>query len=153
MYQNPYYNPMQTYVPNQNMYKPLDQPIQQPIQNSVPLVQNTNTQRPLLGKLVDTIDVAKVTEISYDGNVNFFPLTDGSLIVTRQLMQDGTSKTTIYKPIEEEQKDLPKYITSDELKEILKEFDLSEKVDSLKDRLNDLKDEFKEFKKQKKKDD
>ena len=46
------------------------------------------------------------------GSVNYFPLTDGSAIVTKQLQADGTSKIVIYKPTTNE---TPKYVTSDDL--------------------------------------
>lgn len=153
MYNNPYFNPMQTYMPNQNMYKPLEQPIQPATtQTYIPPIQY-NKPSTLLGKSVDSIEVVKATDIPLDGSVSYFPLTDGSAIITKQLMQDGTSKTTIYKPTEEEKIESPKYITNDELKETLKNYDLSEKFDSLKEKFDDLKDEFKELKKQKKKED
>lgn len=150
MYNNPYFNSMQTYIPNQNMYKPMEQPTQ-PIQTYIPPVQ-VNKPTGLLGKSVDSIEVVKATDIPLDGSISYFPLTDGSAIVTKQLQSDGTSKTTIYKPTDEEKIETPKYVTVDELKKAIDEIDLSA-IDKLEDKLQDLKDEFRDLKKAKKKDD
>jgi hypothetical protein len=53
------------------------------------------------------------------GSVSYFPLTNGTAIVTKQLQQDGTSKTIIYKPIKEEQEKKEEvkinYLTKDDL--------------------------------------
>lgn len=153
MYNNPYYNPMQTYIPPQR-YQPMEQPMQNvSVPNYVPQVQNTNTQSVLLGKLVDSVDVVKSIEYPLDGSISYFPLTDGSAIVTKKLQTDGTSKMIVYKPVDEEKKDTPKYVTSEELKESLKGFDLTERFDLLQEKIDDLKDEFKDFKKNKKKED
>lgn len=71
------------------------------------------------GKVVDSLDVVKATDIPYDGSVSYFPLTDGSAIITKQLQQDGTSKVVIYKPVEtsNNSESKPKYITESDLKE------------------------------------
>ena len=58
-------------------------------------------------------------------------------IVSKQLQADGTSKTIIYKPVQEEQKDAIKYITIDELEDVLND------VQDLKDELKEMKKEFK----------
>ena len=93
---NPYYTQPQRFQPTE--------PIQ-PI-NTQPYIppQTHNTQQVLLGKSVDSIDVVKAMDIPLDGTVSYFPLTDGSAIVTKKLQSDGTSKTTIYRPVEEENK-------------------------------------------------
>ena len=148
MYNNPYFNPMQTYMPNQNMYKPLEQPNQPNMtQSYVPPIQY-NKPTGLLGKSVDSIEVVKATDIPLDGSISYFPLTDGSAIVTKQLMTDGTSKTVVYKPTEQDSVEEVKYVTTDELKDAIKNIDLTDIEEDIKD----LKQEFKEFKKQKKKD-
>ena len=53
-------------------------------------------------------------DIPLDGRVCYFPLTDGSAIVTKQVQSDGTSKTVVYKPVEENKKESPKYVTFDD---------------------------------------
>ena len=80
--------------------------------------QPMNTTLGLFGKVVDSADVVKVTDIPLDGSTSYFPLTDGSAILTKKLQLDGTSKITVYKPVVEEEKPTPKYVTFDDLEEI-----------------------------------
>lgn len=144
MYNNQFgYNPY---------YQPLNNNFNQPMQNSAVNTQSSAvntavTNRQVLnGKLVDSVDVVKAIDIPLDGSISYFPLTNGSAIVTKQLLTDGTSKTTIYKPVEE--KDTPKieYVTKEDLKKSIKEIDLSE-IDDLKDEIKDLKAQIKKMKK------
>lgn len=80
--------------------------------------QPMNTTLGLFGKVVDSADVVKVTDIPLDGSTSYFPLTDGSAILTKKLQLDGTSKITVYKPVVEEEKPTSKYVTFDDLEEI-----------------------------------
>ena len=136
MYGNPYYTQQPRFQPmtNQQMMNP-----SLPQTYIPPLPQPTN-QVGLLGKSVDSIEVVKAMDIPLDGTVSYFPLTDGSAIVTKQLMTDGTSKTVIFRPFEEEKKDTPKYVTLEEFEKALEEIDLSQ--------LEDIKDDIKELKRQ-----
>lgn len=98
------YNPYGRYMPQQP---------QQELFNSV-------QSRPVLsGKVVDSLDVVKATDIPLDGTISYFPLTDGSAIITKKLQMDGTSKTVIYKPVEEEKVPEIKYITSEQFDSVL----------------------------------
>lgn len=101
--------------------------------------QSLTNQTPLLGKIVDSIDVVKAMDIPLDGSISYFPLTDGSAIITKKLQVDGTSKTIVYKPIIEEKKE--DHIKTDEfvLKDDLK--DLKEEIDNLKSEIRHLKEE------------
>lgn len=142
MYNNYGYNPYNNYrqQPIQNQQQ------MQPMQSFQPLPE----ARPVLnGKQVESIEVAKTIDIPCDGSINYFAVANGSAIVTKQIQLDGTSKTVIYKPLTEEQKDIPKYITVDDLNKAIKEIDLSD-IDDLKEKFSDLKDEIKELKKKKK---
>lgn len=133
------YSPYNRYIPQQ----PMQQPIQP--QQIIPVQQNN-----LNGKQVESIEVVKAMDIPMDGTVSYFPIADGSAIVTKQLQIDGTSKTVVYKPSEANAK-TPKYITSEELENALKEIDLSD-VEDLKDELKDIKADIKALKKKKKDD-
>lgn len=124
-YLNRYYGQQQT-----NMPQPMEMPIPQ---QTIPQMAINR----LNGKQVDSIEVVKATDISLDGSVNYFPLIDGSAIITKQLMKDGTSKLTIYEPKKE--KDI-KYVTSDELDEKVKDYE------ELEEQLEDIKKELKEIK-------
>lgn len=132
------YNPYGTYMPQ----RPMQQPIQQP-QQIIPVQQNN-----LNGKQVDSIDVVKAMDIPMDGSVSYFPLADGSSIVTKQLQMDGTSKITVYKPMEEKTKDMPKYITKDDLEDVLDDYGINT-LEDIKDDINTLKKEIKDIQKKK----
>lgn len=134
MYNNPYFNQMN------NRYAMPSQP------TYIPPVIPTNNQTSLLGKTVENVEVVKVTDIPFDGSVSYFPLADGTAIVTKQFQNDGTTKTTIYKPIKEEEKELPKYVTLEEVKKEINNIDLSD-LEDIKDEIKDLKKQLKDLKK------
>lgn len=135
MYGNPYCNQMQRFQPMENLNNPI---INQPYMQNL---QQTNTQ--LLGKSVDSVEVVKVMDIPLDGRISYFPLTDGSAIVTKKLQNDGTSKMVIYKPIEENNKESIQYATIDDLEQMLNDF---EDIKDLKDELKSMKKDIKELK-------
>lgn len=123
---------------------------QRPIQPMQPIQPMTlQNDRPMLnGKSVDSIDVVKAMDIPLDGSVSYFPLTDGSAIITKKLQTDGTSKTTIYKPVDEDKLDTIKYATLEDLSKAIGEIDLSD-IDDLKDDIKELKQQLKDLKKKK----
>ena len=157
-----------------NIYSPYGNPYlnynQQPQLQTSMLRQNQyRPQNSLQGKVVDSLDVVKATDIPYDGSVSYFPLTDGTAIITKQLQQDGTSKVVIYKPmieneenkyitetdLEKQLKDMDnKFITEDNLRDQLKNInskdikDLKEDMKTLKRKLEDITDDLK-YKKEK----
>lgn len=142
------YNP---YFGRQNM--PIyQQPIEQIPNQQLNTPQYSSNQvmnKPftLLGKSVDSIEVVKATDIPLDGSVSYFPLTDGSAIITKQLRADGTSKTIMYKPVDETKEQLkPNYVTIEELDEKLKEIDLSD-IDDIKEEIRDIRKQLKDIKK------
>ena len=105
--------------------------------------QNNNTLRQpiapsiggLMGKVVDSADVVKVTDIPLDGSTSYFPLVDGSAILTKKLQVDGTSKIVVYKPVVEEPKETPKYVTYADLDDIKKHIkDLEGKLNEQSDK-------------------
>lgn len=103
----------------------------------------------LQGKSVDSVDVVKAMDIPLDGSVSYFPLTDGSAIVTKQLQMDGSSKTIVYKPTEtEEPKQTVKYITDQQLDDAMKKVDnkdLKEDIKAMKRQIKDLVEDIKEI--------
>ena len=94
-------------------------------------MQQYNRPSMLLGKVVDNMEVVKGFDIPLDGSVSYFPLANGTAIVTKQLQQDGTSKMIIYKPVDEKA-DQPKFVTENDLSDIKKE------IDALKQQLNSI---------------
>ena len=132
-YMNRFYGQQQANIPQS-----MEMPIQQ--QNTPQMT--LNRQNSLCGKVVESIDVVKAIDINLDGSINYFPVIDGSAIVTKQIKSDGTSKTIIYKPVDD---DSPKYATVDDVDKKIKTIDLSS-IDDLRDDVDDIKKELKEIK-------
>ena len=137
---NPYYQPQRFQNAEQ---QPMMTQFQQPMQLTKPSY--------LLGKSVDNIDVVKATDIPLDGSISYFPLTDGSAIVSKQLQNDGTSKIVVYKPTQEDKKDAIQFATLDDIQEAINELDLSD-IQDLKNDIKEIKKQLKEFKAKKGKD-
>ncbi len=135
---NPYLN---QYYGTQQMNRP--QPMEMPMQTQNSPQMALNRQNMLYGKQVDSLEVVKAIDIPLDGSVSYFPLANGSAIVTKQLQQDGTSKITIYEP--KTQKENMKFATIEDIDKRLEKLDFSE-IDDLKDDLEDLKKELKDIK-------
>lgn len=156
---------------NYNMYNPY-MPTNQRTQNVeqqytpytpyTPQPQQSYPQNPqsypqasvgLQGKTVESLEVAKVMEIPLDGSTSFFPLADGSAIITKQLQADGTSKTVIYKPDLEPQKPVeqPKYVTEEEVKEMIESGSdgLIDDIQELRRELRNISEDMKELRKPK----
>lgn len=127
---NPYYQQRFQQMPQHNV-----EPIMQPSLQT-PTLQNRSL---LNGKSVDSLEVVKAMDIPLDGSVSYFPLTDGSAIVTKQLQMDGTSKTVVYKPIEEN--NASKYLTFDDIEGIKKDYeDLKKEIEVLQDKIKSKED-------------
>lgn len=133
-YMNRFYGQQQTNIP-----QPMEMSMQQ--QNTPQMA--LNRQNILYGKQVDSLEVVKAIDIPLDGSISYFPLANGSAIVTKQLQQDGTSKITIYEPKAE--KENVKYATIEDIDKRIEKIDFSE-IDDLKDDLEDLKKELKDIK-------
>lgn len=150
MYGNNNYYPMNNNknINGQVNYNPYQQQPYQQVYQPMP-VQPTITQpitSGLQGKSVDSIDVVKAMDIPLDGSISYFPLVDGTAIVSKQIQLDGTSKTTIYRPTTDEQVEQPKYATLDDVKQEIRNLDLSD-IDDLKEEIRDLKKQLKDLKK------
>lgn len=131
MYGNPYFAQQQRFQPM------INQPTQpQPYISTMQPISNPT----LLGKAVESVDVVRAMDIPFDGSISYFPLTDGSAIITKQLQTDGTSKTIIYKPVEENKNDKVKFATLEDIENAINELDISD--------INDLRNDIKELKKQ-----
>lgn len=148
MYNNYGYNP---YYPQQR-YQGVDTNNQQPMMTTYQQPIQLAKPSSLLGKSVDNIDVVKATDIPLDGSISYFPLTDGSAIVSKQLQMDGTSKMVIYKPVKENSDDSKKFVTFEEMQSELAKIDILD-LEDLKDEIKEIKKQLKEFKSKKSKDD
>lgn len=150
-YTNPYFNNYQPMQYGNQFYQP--QQMQQQLQQRIQPEQFMNINKPvsLQGKVVDNVDVVKATDIPLDGSISYFPLTDGTAIVTKQLQQDGTSKIIVYKPTEDKNVDnITAFITSNELEDRLnkiKPIDYKEDIKKLNRQIEDLADEIEKINK------
>ena len=145
MYGNPYFAQQQ-----QRFQQPMVNQPTQP-QPYIPTIQPINNPTSLLGKAVESIDVVKAMDIPFDGSISYFPLTDGSAIITKQLQTDGTSKMVVYKPAQEDKKDAVQFATLDDIQDAINDLDLSD-IQDLRDDVKEIKKQLKEFKTKKSKD-
>lgn len=96
MYQNNYPQQMQNPYMQQRMdnLQQFQQAIQQP-----QMVQN---QFMPLGKVVESIDIVKATDIPMDGNMYYFPKADGSMVYSKKWLPNGSTQILAFKPILED---------------------------------------------------
>ena len=119
--QNPYFNPYFNTQPQQV--------------TPTPMRYNTGLQ----GKSIDNLEVVKAMDIPLDGSISYFPLVDGTAIVTKQLQQDGTSKITVFKPIEaDEAAPQPKYATIEDIDNKINEIKMPD-IKGLQEEIKNLK--------------
>lgn len=94
----PYYVPRYAYPQPQYQVQPSypqvpqnypQTPAQQP---QLPVQTNT-----LNGKVVDSIDVVKATDIPMDGNTYYFPKADHTEVYSKRWLANGTTETLIYR--------------------------------------------------------
>ena len=143
MYGNNYYQQPRNLNPQNYQQQPYQQ-IYQPMPIQPTITQPITSS--LQGKSVDSIDVVKAMDIPLDGSISYFPLADGSAIVSKQIQSDGTSKTITYRPVIDEQIEQIKYATLEDVKQEIKNIDLGD-IDDLKEEIRELKKQIKELKK------
>ena len=85
-YQHYPYNPMQTERISQ---------LQQFQQSLQPAPQFAT-----IGKIVESIDIVKATDIPMDGNTYYFPKADGTEIYAKQWLPSGQTRISVFKPFE-----------------------------------------------------
>ena len=102
------YNQMQNpYMDRMAQLQQYQQSLQQPLQ---PTQMSGANQMSALGKIVDSIDVVKATDIPMDGNAYYFPKADGTEVYCKQWLQNGTTRILTFKPVFE---DNPNNLSSD----------------------------------------
>ena len=130
--------PMQNpYMDRMAQLQQYQQSLQQPM---LPTQMSGTNQMSALGKIVDSIDVVKATDIPMDGNAYYFPKADGTEVYCKQWLQNGTTRILTFKPVLEDNHDSSSFGTeklkidlSDEVTDaFMKRFDELEKLlDSL----------------------
>lgn len=102
----PYQNFQQNLPQFQNMNYS-QQGIQYPYMDRMNYLQSVqqNLQQPnqmlTLGKVVESIDIVKATDIPMDGNMYYFPKADGKEVYAKQWLQNGTTNIITFKPMDE----------------------------------------------------
>ena len=130
--------PMQNpYMERMAQLQQYQQSLQQPI---VPTQTPVSNQMSALGKIVDSIDVVKATDIPMDGNTYYFPKADGTEVYCKQWLQNGTTRILTFKPVSEDNTnnvssntEKLKFDLSDEATDVfMKRFDeLEKRIDDL----------------------
>ena len=103
-YQMPMQNP---YMERMAQLQQYQQSLQQPL---APTQTPVSNQMSALGKMVDSLDVVKATDIPMDGNAYYFPKADGTEVYCKQWLQNGTTRILTFKPVLE---DNPNNVSSD----------------------------------------
>lgn len=131
-YQQPYMqNPYMQRMENLQQFQQAIQPQAQ--------MQSANNFTPL-GKIVDSVDIVKATDIPMDGSMYYFPKADGSMVFGKQWLANGQTRILTFKAILDEdgnnlssEEEKIKIEPSDELLEIFQSmFDgVLERIDKL----------------------
>lgn len=93
--QPPHMNP---YMQRMEQLQQFQQILQPQLQNNPNLTSGLNMLASL-GKVVESMDIVKVTDIPMDGNVYYFPKADGSEIYSKQFMPNGQTRILTFKPL------------------------------------------------------
>ena len=125
------------YMERMTQLQQYQQSLQQPM---LPTQMSGTNQMSALGKMVDSIDVVKATDIPMDGNAYYFPKADGTEVYCKQWLQNGTTRILTFKPVLEDNHnnvssdtEKLKICLSDEVTEVfMKRFDeLEKRIDDL----------------------
>ena len=140
-YQNPNYYGQQFMQPQYNPYmqrmenlQQFQQALQQPV---VPTQMSGANQFNPFGKLVESMDIVKVTDIPMDGNMYYFPQADGQAIYGKKFLPNGQTQILTFKPILD---DNPNTLSQNEEKFDFGAF--NELTDTFKEQLNSLTDKI-----------
>lgn len=109
-YQNPnFYGQQQFMQPQFNPYmqrmenlQQFQQALQQPM--SPTQMSGANQFNPF-GKIVESMDIVKVTDIPMDGNMYYFPQADGQAIYGKKFLPNGQTQILAFKPSSESEPD------------------------------------------------
>lgn len=96
MYQQPQYNP---YLQRMENLQQFQQVMQQPMS---PAQMSGTSQFVPLGKIVESVDMVKATDIPMDGNMYYFPKADGTEIYGKAWMANGQTRILTFKPVSDD---------------------------------------------------
>ena len=130
-YQMPMQNPYMDRMAQLQQYQQSLQPTQ---------MSGANQQMNVIGKIVDSIDVVKATDVPMDGSMYYFPKADGTEIFGKQWLSNGQTRILNFKPVFDDDtnnvsgaEEKLKFGLSDETTEVfMKRFDeLEKRIDDL----------------------
>lgn len=96
-YQPQQFNPYMQRMENLQQYQTMQSPLQSNVSTQMP-----GTAFNPFGKIVESVDVVKVTDIPMDGNLYFFPQADGQAIYGKKFLANGQTQILTYKPVFED---------------------------------------------------
>ena len=126
------------YMQRMEQLQQYQQNLQQPLAPAQ--MSGTSQQMGVIGKIVDSIDAVKATDVPMDGNMYYFPKADGTEIFSKQWLANGQTRILSFKPVFEDnpnnlssETEKFKIGLSDEVTEVfMKRFDeLEKRIDDL----------------------
>ena len=97
--------PAYAYPNYQQQYGVPQMPLNNPMSYMTPPMQQQlqQQQQPVLnGKIVESIDNVKLTDVPMDGNSFYFPKADGTEIYTKRWLANGSTEVAVFKRVMEE---------------------------------------------------
>lgn len=82
------------YVDRMNFLQGYQQNLQQPM-----AMPQANQPMAVSGKIVDSVEVVKATDVPMDGNMYYFPKADGTEIFGKRWLANGQTQILTFKPI------------------------------------------------------
>lgn len=114
----PYQNLNPNYFAQYPQYFQQTNPYTQRLENLQQFQQTLNpapvqNQFSVLGKMIESIEIVKATDIPMDGNMYYFPKADGTEIYGKAWLPNGQTRILTFKPVLE---DNPNNTPSDDIK-------------------------------------
>lgn len=98
-----------------------------------PMVQQyVQPMNGLLGKVVDSLEVVKATDVPMDGNCYYFPKADGTEIYAKRWLSNGTTEVVTYKP------SIEAVPAQESLEQKTLHGDILEKLDGIEERIGKI---------------
>lgn len=126
------------YIDRMAQLQQYQQNLQHPIQQQA--MSGPGQQMNVIGKIVDSIDSVKATDVPMDGSMYYFPKADGTEIFGKQWLSNGQTRILTFKPVFEDNTNnlssdtekLKISISDDVTEAFMKRFDeLEKRIDDL----------------------
>ena len=88
---------MNPYMDRMAQLQQYQQNLQQPMQQQA--MSGPGQQMNVIGKIVDSNDAVKATDVPMDGNMYYFPKADGTEIFGKQWLSSGQTRILAFKPV------------------------------------------------------